>query len=282
MVEALPLMLGAITGLVLGLTGAGGSVLSVPLLMVGLGWTLTQAAPVALLAVCVAAVFGTVVAWDVAYVRYRAALLMGAASLLTAPLGLFAAKQLPRDVLTVLFTGVMLWIAARLWLQARQHPEETPVVRATVAGEGAPASGHICQLNSRGRMVWNAASLGVIGLIGAATGLVSGLFGVGGGFVIVPALRAVTQLSIHSAIATSLMAIALISGGTFVLAQAGGQPVALMAALPFAAGALAGMLAGRRLAPHIAGPRLQRAFAVLMLGVALSMGIRALRSGLAN
>ncbi len=279
MVESLPLMLGVITGLVLGLTGAGGSVLSVPLLMIGMGWNLPQAAPVALLAVFVATVFGTVVAWDVAFVRYRAALLMGLASLLTVPLGLFAARQLPLEMLTALFVGVMLWIAARLWFQAQRHPEETPIVRANVSGEGLPARGPICRLNERGRIIWNAASLGVIGLIGAGAGFVSGLFGIGGGFVIVPALRAVTPLSIHSAIATSLMAIALISGGAFALAEFSGRSADLTIALPFAGGALAGMLGGRRLAPRIAGPRLQQGFAVLMFGVALSMGIRVLMSG---
>ncbi|MGH8454857.1 MAG: TSUP family transporter [Nevskiales bacterium] len=75
--------LGLIVGLVLGLTGAGGSIIAVPLLMWGLDWTLLQAAPVALIAVTTASSFGTVVAWDVTYIRYRAALLMALASLTT-------------------------------------------------------------------------------------------------------------------------------------------------------------------------------------------------------
>ena len=54
------LLLGLIVGAVLGLTGAGGSILAVPLLMAGLGWSLSQAAPVALLAVCAAATFGSI------------------------------------------------------------------------------------------------------------------------------------------------------------------------------------------------------------------------------
>ena len=74
-------LLGAIVGLVLGLTGAGGSIFAVPLLMWGLGWTLPQATPVALLAVCAGASFGTITAWDVELVRYRAAMLMAATSL---------------------------------------------------------------------------------------------------------------------------------------------------------------------------------------------------------
>src|SRR5690349_9834061 len=86
--------IGVVVGLVLGLTGAGGSVLAVPLLMWALGWTLTESVPVALLAVCAAAVVGTMVAWRRAEVRYRAALLMGTAAVLTAPFGFAVARVL--------------------------------------------------------------------------------------------------------------------------------------------------------------------------------------------
>lgn len=271
MAELLPALLGVAVGLVLGLTGAGGSILAVPLLMWGLHWTLPQAAPIALLAVFGAAAFGTLAAWDAAFVRYRAALLMGAASLLTAPLGLAAARALPLRVLLPLFGALMLLVALRLWLQAQRRPEEARVVRATVAGEGPPARGHLCELNARGRIVWTPRAAAAIAAIGALTGFVSGLFGVGGGFVIVPALRALTPLSMHSAVATSLMAIALIAAGTFLIAQVGGVPTDWAAAAPFAAGALAGMLGGRGLARRLAGPALQRGFALLMTVVAVRL-----------
>ena len=68
-------LLGIAVGLILGLTGAGGSVLAVPLLMAGLGWSLPQAVPVALLAVAAAAALGAWLAWRQSYLRYRAALL---------------------------------------------------------------------------------------------------------------------------------------------------------------------------------------------------------------
>ena len=130
----------------------------------------------------------------------------------------------------------------------------------------------MCRLNPEtGRIVWTRASAAVIAVIGAVTGLLSGLLGVGGGFVIVPALRAATELSMHSAVATSLMAIALTSLGTFAGAVLQGRALPWLVALPFVAGALLGMLAGHALAPRIAGPRLQQGFAVLMLVVALGM-----------
>ncbi len=258
----LNLALGIVTGLVLGLTGAGGSIFAGPLLMWGMGWDLTEAAPVALLAVCLAASVGTAATWDVRIVRYRAAILMALAAVCTAPLGLAAARRLPVDILLQAFCAVLVVIAVRMLLQARRRPQETAVVRASL-------STAICHLNpDTGRIDWTPAALALISAIGATAGFLAGLFGVGGGFVIVPALRASSDLGIHSVIGTSLMAIALISGSTFLVALSQGHAIAQTVALPFVAGALIGMLAGRKIAPRIAGPGLQQGFAAAMLAVA--------------
>jgi uncharacterized protein len=85
----LSILLGVIIGLVLGLTGAGGSIFAVPLLMAGLGWSITQAATVSLLAVAVAAAAGTALAWRQSYVRYRAALLIASVGVMVAPFGIY-------------------------------------------------------------------------------------------------------------------------------------------------------------------------------------------------
>jgi len=268
--------LGLLVGLVLGLTGAGGSIVAVPLLMAGLGWTLPQAGPVALLAVCAAATFGTVAAWDVTYVRYRAALLMALGAVVTAPLGLRAAHAWPLPLLSGLFAGVLVLVAVRMALQAWRVPAEAAVVRVNVAGNALPSRGAWVRLNDHGRIAWSAAALATVAAIGAVTGFAAGLLGVGGGFIIVPALRATSALSMHSAIATSLMAIALISAITVTGAALQGADLHWLQAGPFVLGALGGMLAGRRLAPRIAGPRLQAGFAALMLVVALGLGADAL------
>ncbi|MDB5971680.1 MAG: sulfite exporter TauE/SafE family protein [Hydrocarboniphaga sp.] len=261
--------IGIVVGLMLGLTGAGGSVFAVPLLMLGMHWTLPQAAPVALIAVCAAAAFGTVAAWDVSYVRYRAAMLMSLVGLVTAPLGLLAAAALPGAALTTLFAAVLVIVALRMMLQARRHPEEAQVVRATVAGDGTPSGGPLCRIKpGTGRLLWTRTCTLTIAAIGALTGFLSGLLGVGGGFVIVPSLRASSELSVHSAVATSLMAIALTSAGTVLVSLLLGRTMLWAAAVPFVIGALAGMFAGRRIAPRIAGPLLQQGFAAMMLGAA--------------
>lgn len=261
--------LGIVVGLVLGLTGAGGSVFAVPLLVFGLGLGITQAAPMALIAVCAAATLGTLVAWNVSYVRYRAATLMAVSGCLTAPIGLRIASGLPERRLEGAFALVLVIVALRLVAQARRQPSEARIVRAAVAGDGGASKGPLCRVDPiTGRLAWTRPCALTISAIGALTGFLSGLLGVGGGFVIVPALRAGTALSMHSAIATSLMAIALTSAATVAAMLASGRTIPWVIALPFAAGTITGMMIGRRVAPRIAGPVLQQGFAAVMVATA--------------
>lgn len=263
------ILLGVIVGMVLGLTGAGGSIFAVPLLMAGHGWPITQASTVSLLAVAVAAALGAWMAWRHSYVRYRAATLMAVVGILVAPAGIRVADGLPPSLLMMIFAAVLMTVAVRMAVVSKA---DAAVVRATVAGEGGPAQGKICKLNAAtGRLIWTWPVAATIGLIGATTGFLSGLLGVGGGFVIVPALRATTPLSMHSAVATSLMAIALTSLGTVVSGVLQGRSLPLAVALPFVAGAVIGMALGRLVAPRIAGPRLQQGFAVMAMLVSLGM-----------
>ena len=268
------ILLGVIVGMVLGLTGAGGSIFAVPLLMAGQGWSITQASTVSLLAVAVAAAVGAWMAWRHSYVRYRAALLMAGVGVLFAPAGIHVADGLPPSLLMMIFAAVLTIVAVRMFYMAVVSKADAAVVRATVAGEGEPAQGKICKLNAAtGRLIWTWPVGATIGLIGATTGFLSGLLGVGGGFVIVPALRATTPLSMHSAVATSLMAIALTSLGTVVSGVLQGRSLPLAVALPFVAGAVIGMALGRLVAPRIAGPRLQQGFAVMAMLVSLGMAV---------
>ncbi len=265
------IILGTLTGLVMGLSGAGGAVLAIPALMWGLNWPLNQAAPVALLAVCAAAAFGTWMSWDVRFVRYRAASLMAAAGLLAAPLGLQLSILLPASILEAVFATVLLLAALRFFTQKDQGEAQL------VPGhKGDDDPGRSCGLDPlTGRIHWTPRCILAIGGGGLLTGFLAGLLGVGGGFVIVPALRMLTPLSMHSAIATALMAIALTSAGTIALALLQGRSLPLLIALPFVLGTGLGMLIGRRLAPRIPALLLQRGFAGLMLLVCLMMASRA-------
>lgn len=272
----LSILIGLVVGLVLGLTGAGGSIFAVPLLMAVLGWPFTQAATASLLAVAVAASVGTAMAWRHSYVRYRTACLMAFVGLLLSPVGIQVANALPESILKIVFSLVLAVVSVRMYLMAVKSREDALVVRSAVSGEGHPSVGKIGEINPiTGRLIWTRSVAVAVSCIGAVTGFLSGLLGVGGGFVIVPAIRAILPLSMHSAVATSLMAIALTSTGTFIFALIQGRNVPFSVAFPFVIGTVFGMTVGRMLAPNISGPRLQKVFALLAIGVSVAMATQA-------
>ena len=259
------LVLGLVVGLILALTGAGGGILAVPLLVFGIGATVADAAPVGLMAVGMAAALGAVLGLREGSVRYRAAFLIAGAGMLLSPAGLWAARQVDARWLALLFALVLLHVAIRTFLRA--------------SGKDAAASTTkeaVCLRDGRsGRFIWTRPCALAMALSGALAGLLSGLLGVGGGFVMVPALQRYTDLPMKSAVATSLAVIALISL-TGVAASAASGALQWPLALPFSAGALAGMLGGRSLAARLAGPQLQQGFAAVSALVAIAMIVKAL------
>ncbi len=255
-----PFALGALVGLLLALTGAGGGILAVPLLVFALRLGVAQAAPIGLLAVGLAATMSAVLGLRDGIVRYRAAALMGGLALALAPLGVAAAQRVPNGPLTIAFAAVLALAAWRMWQRARA---------ASRAGAGDPREVLPCVLDARdGRLVWTRPCAQALALTGVTAGLLSGLLGVGGGFVIVPALTRFTELSARSIVATSLAVIALASVGG-VGAAAWHGTIAWDVALPFAVGSVAASLLARLVAARVAGPRLQQAFAVISAGVAV-------------
>ena len=124
------------------------------------------------------------------------------------------------------------------------------------------------------RIAWTLPCARALGGTGLLSGLLSGLLGVGGGFVIVPALTRYTDLDVRSIQVTSLAVIALVSVSSVSAAALQGA-VPWLIALPFAGGAAAALLVGRLLACRIDGKRLQQAFAWFTVLVALLMLARA-------
>ena len=263
--------LGAIVGLLLALTGAGGGILAVPLLVFALHLGLAEAAPIGLLAVGLAAAMAATLGLRDGIVRYRAALLMGGLAMVLAPLGVAAAQRVPNAPLTIAFAAVLALAAWRMWRRAQQALHPHVDAHANAARAALP-----CVLDARdGRLVWTRPCAQALAFTGVVAGLLSGLLGVGGGFVIVPALTRFTELSARSIVATSLAVIALASVGG-VSAAAWKGTIAWEIALPFAVGSVLASLLARVIAKHVAGPRLQQAFAVVSACVAVLLLARGL------
>jgi uncharacterized membrane protein YfcA len=243
---------GALVGFSLGLVGGGGSILAVPLMVYVVGVPDPHVA-IGTSAIAVAAnaavnlsnhARGGTVRWD-------CALTFAAAGIVGALAGSIFGKMLDGQKLLALFALVML-VIAMLMLKTR-------------ARAGLPDV----------KMDWS--NMPAIAGLGLVTGTLSGFFGIGGGFLIVPALMLATGMSIMNAVSSSLVAVTAF-GLTTAASYAWSGLISWGLAGLFVAGGLAGGLIGTRLARRLAARRgaLNIVFAAVIIAVALYMLLRSL------
>jgi len=261
--------LGILVGLLMGLTGAGGGILSVPLLVFALHLPVAQAAPIALCAIALAAGVGALLGLKNKILRYKAAGFMAIFGLLLSPAGLWLAQRVPNGPLLILFSCTLFYSSTNLYRQARRE-----ILGITDSASKPPP----CLLDpSIGKLAWNIPCARALMFSGGIAGFLSGLLGVGGGFVIVPALKRYTDLPVQSIVATSLGVLAIVSAGGAAFSAAAGN-LDLFLAAPFSLGALTGLLIGGAFGKKMSGPRLQQIFAILTFAVAISLMIKGLQS----
>jgi uncharacterized membrane protein YfcA len=249
----------------MGLTGAGGGILSVPLLVFFLGLPIAEAAPIALCAVALASSIGAILGLKNKILRYKAAGFMAIFGLALSPLGLWLAPQIPNAPLQILFSLILLYVAIRLLSQARNELKGIPE-----PNRKPPP----CLLNPAiGKLQWTMPCARALTLSGSLAGFLSGLLGVGGGFIIVPALKRYTDLPVKSIVATSLGVLAIVTGGGAIFSAASGN-LNLIVAAPFSLAALVGLLLGQLLGKKMSGPNVQLIFAVFTLLIAISLLIK--------
>lgn len=240
--------LGALAvGLSLGLLGSGGSVLTVPVLVYLVGQEEKIAIAGSLFVVGTVALAGSLSFVRHRMVDWRSVVLFGLPGMAGTWLGAALSAWLSGAVQLLLFAGVML--AASIMML---RPPRLPVT-----GQ-APRRG------------------GRVAADGLAVGVVTGLVGVGGGFLIVPALVLLGGLAVHRAVATSLVIIAMKSYSGFakylgVLATQGlvldWRVLATVTGL-----GVAGSLAGTRIGRHVPQAALRRGFALFLLVMAVVIG----------
>jgi uncharacterized membrane protein YfcA len=238
--------LAAVIGLSLGLMGGGGSILTVPVLVYVLGFDAKLAIAMSLPVVGATSLVGAVGHWRVGNVHLRTALLFGVIAMVGSYLGARFAVLLSGAVQLLTLAVVMLVAAASM---LRTRP-----ARATVGdAEETDAAG---------------APLPVAKLlaVGLAVGVLTGIVGIGGGFLIVPALVVLGRVPMKQAVGTSLLVIAMNSVSGYA-GYAGTVTVPWGFLAGFTGVAIAGILAGTYLVRFVSAAALKRGFAVFLLAV---------------
>ena len=257
----LTLLLGTLVGFSLGMTGGGGAIFAVPLLVYVLGIPTREAVGISLLTVGSTAMVGFIQRARNGLVEFPTGILFALAGMIGAPIGSKLADLIPEAVLLVAFAFLMLLISVRMWLKAKVKSANLPII-----DDGN--TGLTCHRDPEGRLRLTSQCARLLGIVGLSAGVLTGMFGVGGGFIIVPALVSFACMGMQRAIGTSLLIITLvsISGATsHVLA---GKDLSFQTAGLFTAGSLVGLFIGSWLAQRMAGPTLQRAFSVSIVLVA--------------
>lgn len=287
----LALVLGAVIGITLGGLGGGGSVLAVPMLVYLLGQTPQEATSASLFIVGLTAVISTAQHARSGNVRWGLGIAFAAAGVIASFAGTALNARVDGTVLLVSFAGVMLAAAGAMLVRARPRRVPTATAPATeqvvLAGAGAGGPGSpITRSTAAGERRDPAAVTGSgssragvftrILVTGSVVGFLTGFLGVGGGFVIVPALVTVLGLSMRFAVGTSLLIIVLNSVVALIARLGGNNPLDWSVVIPFTAAAIAASFVGKRISDRIPAQRLTQAFAVLVLIVAVLVLVEAL------
>lgn len=238
---------GALVGFSLALVGGGGSILAVPILVYAVGVRDPHLAiGTSAIGVAANAAIGLVGKARAGAVKWRCGLVFAAAGIAGAALGSIAGKAFDGQALLALFALLMIVVGV-LMLRRGEQPGKADAMLGR---------------DNAGKLL----------LYGFGTGLLSGFFGIGGGFLVVPGLIAATAMPIYNAMATSLVAVTGF-GVTTAASYALSGLVAWGIAAAFITGGLAGSLIGGRLAVRLSARRgaLTKIFAALIFVVAAYM-----------
>lgn len=231
----LGLALAALIGVTLGLLGGGGSILTVPVLVYVLGVAAKPAIAMSLPVVGITSLVGAALHWRLGNVRVSTALTFGVMAMVGAFVGAKLAGFLSGAAQLALLSVVMLAAAASMLRGARRESEiRTPTKHALLL----------------------AVALGV--------GVLTGLVGIGGGFLVVPALVLLARVPMRLAVGTSLLVIAMNSASGFA-GYLGSVHIDWVFLAGFTGAAVAGALAGTALVARVPQVALKRGFAVFLL-----------------
>lgn len=229
--------LAATIGLALGLLGGGGSILTVPIFVYVLGFAPKPAIAMSLPVVGAASLIGAFGHWRAGNVDLRTAFAFGVVAMAGSYAGARLAIYVAGPVQLALLGAVMVAAAISMLRPAPATPHANAALEPPL---------------------W------LLILVGLAVGALTGLVGIGGGFLIVPALVVLGRVPMKQAIGTSLLVIAMNSASGF-LGYAGQVDVPWRFLAAFTVVVIAGIVAGTRLVRHVHANTLRRSFAVFLI-----------------
>ena len=263
----LSLVFGAFVGLSLGLTGGGGAIFAVPLLVYGLAIEPRQAVGVSLAAVGATSAVGLAARCMSGQVEIVTGLMFALSGMMGAPIGAWLSGMISQHLLLILFALLMIVVAGRIWISA-----ESPRVDAVSLRDDV--NGPTCRRDPEGKLRLTSPCAILLTALGLLTGVLSGLFGIGGGFVIVPGLVLFSGMGMQRAIGTSLLVITLVSVAGVAAHLLAGRDIPLEATGYFVVGGVLGMFAGTWAGWYLSGPLLQKVFAAAIIAVAIFVVVR--------
>ncbi len=240
----LPVAFGIAIGILLGLIGGGGSILTVPILVYILGEDVHQATVMSLVIVGTTALVGAASHARAGRVVASTAVQVGLSGIAGTVLGSYLNQQVSGPIILFLFGFLMLATAVRMVIPRSRNASAT-------------------NKEPRKHLGWTLT-------VGVVIGIMTGFFGVGGGFLIVPALVLMLGFTMPLAVGTSLVIIA-INSLAGLAANAGSIEIDVLVAVLFIVGGLAGSIVGGTLVQRVNEAILTRGFAVFVaiLGIAL-------------
>ena len=268
--------LGIAVGLVIGTLGGGGGVLAVPALVYALGQDARTATTGSIIIVGVISIVGVLVRARGRSIAWRTGIAFGVIGAPAAWAGTLLNRAVPQPVLLLAFAALTLAVAALMLVKKRAaDPIGEPPCRPTPMSDGVGTSVAVMERVPAPARSSPLARTAKVVISAVVVGFVTGFLGVGGGFLVVPALTLVLAMDMPAAIATSLLAISLNSVSSLV-ARADDLQLDWGVVLPFTGVAIVGALAGKLVADRLSSAALNRGFAFMLVAVGAFVGIESL------
>ena len=263
---ALAIPVGLLIGVSLGALGGGGSILTVPALVYLLGQDTRTATSGSLIIVGVTAMTGMMAHHSAGRVRVASGVTFGVLGVAGTYLGSRLSAKVAPDVLLAAFSLLMLVVAAVMFVRSQRHKGATSPTGVDEGSIIRLRPSFVCACPQAAKVVITA----------TAVGMLTGFFGVGGGFVVVPALVLVLGFSMPVAVGTSLLVISINSASALLARSGHGLALDWVLIGSFTTAAVIGSLLGGRVSSRVQPRMLARSFALLLVAVAVYTAARSI------